>query len=105
MLLLNHSCSTFRKQRIDGQGISSSYQGNLENIKCLVMPLDDRAAAQNGYDLGKGFNVFFDAGVDIKTGDKLVTSIGETLYVAGVKDYVGMPPVSHLEAVCQTEKV
>ncbi len=104
MLLMNHGSKVYRKQKT-GQGISSEYAEIKEFQRCLIVPMDDKASAQNGYDMGQGYNVLFPPDADIKAGDKLETNIGMVLYVGGVRSYKLMPPVSHIEAACSTEKV
>ena len=104
MLLMNHGSKVYRKQKT-GQGISSEYAEIKEFQRCLIVPMDDKASAQNGYDMGQGYNVLFPPDADIKTGDKLEANFNSlVLYVGGVRNYNNMPPVSHLEASCTTEK-
>lgn len=104
MYLMNHGVKVSRKQKT-GAGLNSEYVELKSFQRCLVVPMDDKASAQNGFDIGKGFNVLFPSSADIKTGDKLEANFGGlVLYVGGVRNYHAMPPVSHLEAACTTEK-
>lgn len=104
MYLMNHGVKVFRKQKT-GTGLNSEYVELKAFQRCLVMPMDEKASAQNGFEIGKGFNVLFPPDADIKTGDKLEANFNSlVLYVGGVRNYNNMPPVSHLEASCTTEK-
>lgn len=99
MLLLKHTASSRRNQST-GQGISKAMSDYLVDVPCLCLPMDDKASAQNGFDIGKGFIVYTNVGEDIKVGDELNISTGVKLKVSGVKSYQDVPPVSHMEITC-----
>lgn len=101
MRLFYHSVSVSRMAST-GQGISKTQQALYTGIQCNVQPLDNQSTIDNGWEYGQGYNVFFDDGTDIKKGDKLTWG-SVTLIVQGVKQFTGLPRLSHLEVLCQRE--
>ncbi|WP_192804654.1 hypothetical protein [Rhodococcus erythropolis] len=50
--------------------------------------------------MGRGFEVSMGPGEDVKVGDQLSCN-GMTLSVKYIRDYTNVPPVSHIELVCE----
>ena len=48
MYLMNHGVKVFRKQKT-GTGLNSEYVELKTFQRCLVMPMDEKASAQNGF--------------------------------------------------------
>lgn len=72
------------------------------------MPMDSKSSAENGFDLGKGYMIYFPPTIDVKTGDKIDANMGsitKTFIVSGVKPFIDMPPVSHVECICSINEV
>lgn len=100
--LLVHTTDVYRKEKIEGKGLTSTFVKKHEAIKCLVTPAQVGDTLNQNTTIGKDFNVYFDAGTDIKQGDKIITSTGLTLLVNGVADYKDVPEVAHIETSCST---
>jgi hypothetical protein len=87
---------------VNGQGISKTMQKIATAVACTVTPMDNQSTIDNGWEWGQGYEAFFDPTVDIKKGDKLVVN-SLNIIIQGIKDYVGMPKLSHKQAICQRD--
>jgi hypothetical protein len=105
MLLLEHTAAQQRQTKIAGQGESTALQTVSNAVACLCLPMDDRAAVQQGFTVGQAYDVFFADGQDIKKGDRLTVN-GLVLYVSGVQRFVGLgADVNHVKALCEVKNV
>lgn len=100
--LLIHTTNVYRKQKVEGKGLTSTWVAQSTGVKCLVTPAQVGDTLNENITIGKDFNVYFEPGTDIKQGDKLTTSTGLTLLVNGVADYKDVPTVGHIETSCST---
>jgi hypothetical protein len=75
---------------------------NLSAVPCLFLPMSPEAAIRNNFEVGYGFNVFFEDGTDIRVGDRLIWN-GTRYLVRGLQAYTGMPNVSYLGVLAETE--
>ena len=106
MLLLRHQVKVYRKENVTGEGIARKYsQSPIETVKCLIVPMSEKASAANGFELGQGYTILANVGANIKAGDKLESNLqsGLVLIANGVKNYENMPPVSHIEVAAIAE--
>ena len=70
-------------------------------IQCLALPMGHQTTIEHEFALGRGYDVYFSAGTDVKIGDQLVIN-GNTYDVRFVKAYA-VPVVGHTLAVCEEE--
>lgn len=99
MLLLNHTCTVSRDTPVGTNG-RMKMQLYKTGIRCLALPMGSAVTIQNEMQMGRGFEVSMGPGEDIKVGDQLSCN-GMTLSVKYIRDYTNVPPVSHLELVCE----
>jgi hypothetical protein len=102
MRLFYHTCSISR-QASTGEGISKTLQPLYTAVSCLILPTDPQTSLNNGWDYGQGYDAFFDTSQDVKKGDVILWN-NTKLVVQGIKDYTGLPYVSHKEALCLREE-
>ncbi|MEA9986251.1 hypothetical protein [Subtercola sp. RTI3] len=60
------------------------------------------SAVQNGYDVGKAWDVYFDDGTDVQVNDRLSFN-GENYIVKGRQVFSSFPAVSHIQVTAVTE--
>lgn len=100
MLLLNHTCSVWRNTAVGTNGrrqVQELYSG----VRCLVIPMSSQTTIQENMEPGRGFEIHMGPDQDIKVGDKIVWN-GVGHYVKYIRYYRDMPPVSHIELVCES---
>lgn len=102
MELLVHTTSVYRKQKVEGKGLTATWVVQTTDVKCLVVPAQVGDTLNENITIGKDYNVYFEPNTDVKQGDKLTTSTGLTLLVNGVADYKDIPTVGHMETSCST---
>lgn len=100
--MLVHTCDIYRKQKVSGKGLTSTYEKIASAVKCLVLPQTEQSNLQPNITIGKDYVAYFDADADVKEGDKLEVSTGVSLFVNGYAPYMGVPRISHKEYTCQT---
>jgi hypothetical protein len=101
VLGLRHTCSTSRVQTLGTNG-RKTMAAYLSSVPCLFLPMSNFSQIQNNFDIGTGWNVYFNDGTDVQVGDKL-TFGGSSYLVRGSKAYTGLPMVSHLEIAAVSE--
>ena len=101
--LLVHTTDISRKERVEGKGLTANFVKKYEGVRCLVVPAQVGDTLNQNITIGKDFNVYFDADIDVKQGDKLATSTGLTLLVNGVANYKDVDRVAHIETTCSTQ--
>ena len=101
--LLIHTADLYRKEKVEGKGLTSNFVKKYEGVKCLVVPAQVGDTLNQNTTIGKDYNVYFDADTDVKQGDKLNTSTGLALLVNGVANYNDVPDVEHIETTCSTQ--
>lgn len=100
--LLVHKADIYRKEKVEGKGLTATFVKKYENVKCFIEPAQVGDTLNQNITIGKDYNAYFDDGTDVKQGDKLVTSTGLTLLISGVAYYTDIPRVAHIEATCST---
>jgi hypothetical protein len=65
--------------------------------------MDAQTAVQSGFSIGKAWEVYFDSGQDIKSGDQLLVN-GRKLNVTGIQPFE-TPLVGHVRALCSEERM
>lgn len=102
MIGLAHTCDISRTQTLGTNGrrqMAALYTG----IDCLFLPMSTRTSIDNGFSLGKGFDVYFEDGQDVKVGDKLVYT-GSSFAVRYIQPFSGLAGgVSHIRALVEQE--
>lgn len=98
MYLLSHSCDISRNATLGTNG-RRTLQALYTGISCLAIPMDAQTSIQNGFELGRGYDFFFNDGQDVKVGDKLTLS-GDTYVVGAVQKYV-VPVVAYVHAMAK----
>jgi hypothetical protein len=98
---LLHICTTERNQSVGTNG-RKGYQAHLTGVHCLFLPMSSYSAIQNGYTVGRTFDVFFDEGTDIQVNDRLSWNSG-TYLVKGAELFAALPIVAHLKVTAVTE--
>ena len=98
---LIHRATIFRKQKIEGKGITSTFQILKDNVPCLVVPTNPRDALSRGLSVGKEYAVFMNDNEDLKKGDR-IEALNLNLSVGGIAEYKNIPRIGHLQAVCET---
>lgn len=101
MLNLEHTCSTRRNVPVGTNG-RHEVQDHLNDIRCLFLPLTTRATVENGFSLGRGYEVFFDTATDVKPGDRL-TRNGLSYTVRHVQNFDTNPIIAHLHAYAEQD--
>lgn len=100
--MLVHTCDVYRKQRVEGKGLTSQFTKIAEGVPCMVTPQTEQSNIQGTIIIGKDYVAYFNEDADVKEGDKLVVSTGVSLFVNGEASYVDFPRISHKEFTCQT---
>ena len=103
MKLLVHTCEIWRREAIEGKGMSSTWVNKHKGVKCLVLPSTPSNTLNPNLVVGKDYNAYFEPNTDVREGDKLVVSTSITVLVKGKADYADVPNVSHIELACETE--
>lgn len=92
MELFEHTADLARNVAVGTNGrkqLAALYTG----VDCLALPMDARRAVDNGYSVGKAWDVFFAVDQDVKVGDQ-ITVLGRALIVQGVQPFA-VPDVGH----------
>lgn len=100
MLLLNQTCTITRNQPLGTNG-RNQQQTFASAVSCLALPMNHTTAIENDFSLGRAYDVYFDEGQDVLTGDKLV--IGAASYVVRAVQPYSLPLVGHVRALCEQE--
>ncbi|MEB0287227.1 hypothetical protein QN355_11745 [Cryobacterium sp. 10S3] len=101
MIDLFHVCDVARNQAVGTNG-RKQFSSLYTAVPSLFLPMSAQAAIQNGYSVGFAWDIYVDDGTDIQIGDKLTYS-GQTYIVRGRQPYAGLPIVSHLHLMAETE--
>lgn len=101
-MLLEHTCDVTRNTAVGTNG-RRQRTALATGVRCLCLPMDARAAIENGFTVGRSAEVFFELDQDVKVGDKL-TILGNSYNVRGVAAYE-VPLVGHKRALCEQENV
>lgn len=100
MLGLQHTCDVSRNAPVGTNGrrqLTLIYEG----VRCLALPMSTQATLQNGFDLGRGYDFYFDPSADVKVGDKLDFD-GDTYIVSGRQNFK-VAFVGHIHVTAQQE--
>lgn len=98
--LLSQTASIKRSQAVGTNG-RTQQQTLYSNVACQAFPMSRATAIEHEFSLGRAYNVYFNVGQDVQTGDQLV--IGSDTYdVRFVKAY-SMSGVGHTLALCEQE--
>jgi hypothetical protein len=100
MFGLSQTCSVLRNTTVGTNGRSQK-TALYSSIECLALPMASQTAIEHDFSIGKAYDIFFAAGVDVRVGDQVV--IGSATYdVRFVKAYA-VPAVGHTLALCEQE--
>lgn len=74
-----------------------------QNVPCLIMPSDPRAAAARGLELNQAFDIYFNSTASVEVGDDI--SRGDEHYkVQGIRPFIGHSSnVDHYEVTAQLQ--
>jgi hypothetical protein len=100
MLLLSHVCSVARNQPIGTNGRRAMTELST-GVPCLAIPMSGAASVQNGFELGRGYDFYFNFGQDIKVGDK-ITWNGDS-YTVSAREVYNNPFVDHIHVIAKQE--
>lgn len=100
MLMLIHRCDISRNTAVGTNG-RHAMQSRYTAIECLAIPMPAQTSIQNGFELGRGYDIYFHNGQDVKVGDKLTWN-GDTYVVSAIQRYL-LPMVEHIHAMCKQE--
>jgi hypothetical protein len=100
MMLLEHTCTIKRNSAVGTNG-RQQLNDLYTDVACLALPMGLSTAVNNGFSLGKAYDVFFADGQDVKPGDKLIID-GAGYLVKGVQPFI-LPTVGHVRARCERE--
>ena len=100
MMLLRHYCSIKRQTAIGTNG-RKQLSTLASNVRCLILPMSPQTAVENQFTPTKAHDAYFDAGTDVKTGDKLIWGT-QSFLVRGTQVY-DVPTVGHIRALCERE--
>jgi hypothetical protein len=100
MLLLEHRCDIARDTAVGTNG-RRQMQTVHTAVPCLATPMVGTATAQNGFDLGKAYDFYFDLTADVKVKDRL--TCGGTDYTVSSVLLYNVPRVGHLHVLAQME--
>jgi hypothetical protein len=101
MVGLIHTCDIQRDQALGTNGrrkVATISTGN----PCLFLPLGTATSIQLSFSLGRGYEVYFNDGMDVKIRDKLLFN-GSSFVVRFVLPFIGMPFVSHMRVMAEQE--
>lgn len=101
MFALEHTCDIRRMAAVGTNGrkqLASLYTA----VPSLFLPMSPKATIANNFSMGRGYDVYFDDGQDVKVGDELVYA-GNTYKVGGVQRFAGLPMVSHVHVAAEQE--
>ena len=99
-MLLEHTCTIKRNVPV---GTNGRYQMATlaTDVDCLSLPMNASTTIQNGFSLGRAYDIYFGEGQDVKPGDKIVVG-SDSHVVRAVQDYK-LPLVGHVRALCEQE--
>lgn len=100
MFMLVHSCDISRNAVVGTNG-RRALQALYSGISCLALPMNAQTSIQNQFELGRGYDFYFNDGQDVKVGDKLAWS-GDTYVVSAVQKYI-VPVVAYVHALAKQE--
>lgn len=101
MFGLDHVATIARNQALGTNG-RRQYGTLYTGVACLLLPLSRNAAIQQNLEPGRSFDCFFEDGTDVLVGDKLTVN-GVNYLVKGIQPFTGIPIVSHVRALCESE--
>jgi hypothetical protein len=100
MVLLTETAAIQRYGN-DGVNNNQSMQTIASSVPCLSLPMHHQTAIENGFSLGRAYDIYFDDSQDVRTGDKVV--IGSESYVVKAVQPYHMPLVAHLRCLTEQE--
>ena len=100
MLLLSHTCDISRNTAVGTNG-RRTMQAVYTGVSCLAIPMSQRTAISANFELGRGYDFFFNYGQDVKVGDQLSWE-GDTYTVSAIQKY-NLPMVEHFHVTAQQE--
>lgn len=100
MLLLDHNCSIKRSVTVGTNG-RSQMQSLYTNVSCLVLPMNTTTAIENGFSIGRAYEIYFDISQDVQTGDQ-VSFNSDTYYVRLTQPF-NVALVGHIKAMAEME--
>ncbi len=100
MVGLSQTCTINRLVSVGTNG-RTQQQALYTNVPCLALPMGSHSELLDKFDIGRGYDINFAEGQDIRTGDQVV--IGSSTYdVKYVRSYV-TPTIGYVLAICEQE--
>lgn len=100
MQLLEHTCDVSRNTTTGTNG-RRALQPLASGVRCLALPMSAPTAIRNRFDIGKGYDFYFDKTTDVRVKDQLAFG-GNTFTVSSVELY-DIPVVGYLHAMAKME--
>ncbi len=100
MLLLENNCNIKRSVAVGTNG-RNTMQSLYANVSCLVLPMNTTTAIENGFSIGRAYDIFFDISQDVQVGDQVAYN-GDTFYVRVVQPF-NVPLVGHIKTMTEME--
>lgn len=100
MLLLSHTCTISRNTAVGTNGRHALAEVTAD-VPCLVIPMNAQTSIQNQFELGRGYDFYFNVDQDVRVGDKLAWS-GDT-YVVSARQVYNLPMVQHIHVAAKQE--
>lgn len=100
MFLLEHTADVYRNTVVGTNG-RKQLTLHASAVECLVLPMAVSAAIENGFSIGRAYDVYFAEAADVAVGDRLVWS-GNNFVVKFVQPF-SVPFVGHTRALCEQE--
>lgn len=98
-MLTQHVCSISRKQKT---GMKTLPVVIAKAVPCTFIPMSAQAALSNQYSVGFGWDIYFNRGTDVRSGDVLTWN-GVKYVVGGSMPYIDFPGLDHVHVTAQTE--
>lgn len=99
VMLLRHRCRIDRQKPATSNG-QYKMRALYSDVPSLFIPMSAKAAVENNFSIGRGYDVYFEEEQDVRVGDRLVWC-GGTYYVSGIQKFSDMPPVSHTHVMAE----
>lgn len=100
MLQLIHTCTISRNMTLGTNG-RKALQTLATGVPCLGWPMNAQTTIQNQFELGRGYDFYFNSTQDVRVGDKIGWN-GDT-YVVSAKQLYDVPIVQHIHVSAKQE--
>lgn len=100
-MILLHACDVARSQAVGTNGRRQLATVQTA-VPCTFVPMSAKSSIDHNFAVGFGWDIYFDDGADIRSGDRLSWN-GGTYIVSGTQPFIGFPGVSHVRVAAETE--